>query len=173
MVNDRIRDPEVRVIGDDGAQLGVMPINEAMRLAEEAGLDLIKIAPKAEPPVCRIVDYGKFRYEQTRREKEARKKQKTVEIKEIRITPNTGKHDLETKHGNARRFLQKGDRVKITMRFRGREMAHMMKSKPVLDEFAASLADIASVERAAKVEGRSMTIILCEKKSDKKDRRKI
>jgi translation initiation factor IF-3 len=165
MINERIRDPEVRVIDEDGAQLGVMPINEAMRLAEEAGLDLIKIAPTAKPPVCKIVDYGKYRYEQTRREKEARKKQKTVEIKEIRITPNTDKHDLETKWGNARRFLTKGDRVKITMRFRGREMAHMMKSKHVLDDFAEHLSDIAIVERAAKVEGRSMTIILCEKKA--------
>ena len=164
MINERIRDVEVRVVGAEGEQLGIMPTKDALRMAEELGLDLIKIAPMAQPPVCKIVDYGKFRYEQTRREKEARKKQKTVEIKEIRLTPNIDKHDLETKRGNARRFISKGDKVKITMRFRGREMSHMMKHKHILDEFAEYLADIANVERPPKVEGRSMTIFFTEKK---------
>jgi len=169
MVNEQIRDREVRVVGEGGEQLGVMPIQEAMRRATEAGLDLIKIAPKADPPVCKIVEYGKFRYEQTRREKEARRKQKTVEIKEIRLTPNIDIHDLETKRKTAQKFLEKGDKVKITMRFRGREMAHMMKHKHILDEFADYFSGIAIIEKAPKIEGRSMTMFLCEKKSDKKN----
>ncbi|MCL2719191.1 MAG: translation initiation factor IF-3 [Lachnospiraceae bacterium] len=164
-INEQIRDKEVRVISAENAQLGVMSIGEAMRLAEDAGLDLVKIAPTAQPPVCRIVDYGKFKYEQGRKEKEARKKQKTVEIKEIRLTPNIDVHDLNTKRNNARKFLSKGDRVKVTLRFRGREMAHMMKSKYILDEFAEYLADIANVEKAPKIEGRTLTIYLCEKKT--------
>jgi len=163
-INEQIRDKEVRVISAQNDQLGVMSIQEAMRLAEEAGLDLVKIAPTAQPPVCRIVDYGKFKYEQGRKEKEARKKQKTVEIKEIRLTPNIDVHDLNTKRNKARQFISKGDRVKITLRFRGREMAHMMKSKYILDEFAEHLADIANVEKPPKIEGRTLTIILCEKK---------
>ncbi|MCL2255202.1 MAG: translation initiation factor IF-3 [Lachnospiraceae bacterium] len=164
-INDQIRDKEVRVIGAENEQLGVMPIKDAMKLAEDANLDLVKIAPTALPPVCRIVDYGKFKYEQGRKEKEARKKQKTVEIKEIRLSPNIGSHDLETKLSSARKFLSKGDRVKITLRFRGREMAHMMKHKPILDKFAEALADISNIEKAPKVEGRTMTLYLCEKKN--------
>lgn len=164
-INEQIRDKEVRVIGTENEQLGVMPIQKAMQLAESAGMDLVKIAPTAQPPVCRIVDYGKFKYEQGRKEKEARKKQKTVEIKEIRLSPNIGAHDLETKLNNARKFLSKGDRVKITLRFRGREMAHMMKHKPILDRFAEAVSDIANIEKAPKVEGRTMTLYLCEKKN--------
>jgi translation initiation factor IF-3 len=164
-INEQIRDREVRVIGAENEQLGIMPTRDALRLAEEAGLDLVKIAPTAQPPVCRIVDYGKFRYEQARKEKESRKKQKTVEIKEIRLTPNIDTHDLETKRSSARKFLSKGDRVKITLRFRGREMAHMMKSKHILDEFAEYLADIANIEKEPRVEGRTMTMYLCEKKN--------
>ena len=119
-INEQIRDREVRVIGENGEQLGVMPTRDAMKLAEEAGVDLVKIAPTAKPPVCKIVDYGKFKYEQTRKEKEARKKQKTVEIKEIRLCPNIDTNDLNTKVNAARKFITKGDRVKITLRFRGR-----------------------------------------------------
>ena len=164
MINEQIRDKEVRLIGEDGEQLGIMSSREAMRLAEEAGLDLVKIAPTAKPPVCKIVDYGKFKYEQTRKEKEAKKKQKTIEIKEIRLSPNIDTNDLNTKMNAARKFLGKGDRVKVTLRFRGREMAHMANSKHILDDFAENLSDIATVEKEPKVEGRSMTMFLAEKK---------
>ncbi len=164
MINEQIRDKEVRVIGEDGEQLGIMSSKEAQQLADDAGLDLVKIAPTAKPPVCRIVDYGKFKYEQTRREKEARKKQHTVEIKEIRMSPNIDTNDLNTKINAAKKFLQKGDRVKVTLRFRGREMAHMNSSKYILDDFAEALADCAVVEKAPKVEGRTMTMFLTEKR---------
>ena len=164
MINEQIRDKEVRVIGENGEQLGVMPVREAMRLADEAGLDLVKIAPTAKPPVCKIVDYGKFRYEQARKEKEARKKQKVIEVKEIRLSPNIDSNDLNTKINAARKFIGKGDKVKITLRFRGREMAHMANSKHILDDVAQQLSDIAVVEKAPKVEGRSMTMFLTEKR---------
>ncbi len=154
----------MRVIGEDGQQLGVMSSRDAMKLAEEAGVDLVKIAPTAKPPVCRIVDYGKFRYEQTRKEKDAKKKQKTTEVKELRLSPNIDTNDLNTKVNAARRFLSKGDKVKITLRFRGREMAHMNNSKHILDDFAQALADIAVIDRAPKVEGRSMTMFLTQKR---------
>lgn len=163
-INEQIRDREIRLIGEDGEQLGVMPTAEALRLADEAGLDLVKIAPGAKPPVCKIVDYGKYRYEQTRKDKEAKKKQKIIEIKEIRFSPNIDTNDLNTKSNAARKFLMKGDRVKVTMRFRGREMAHMNSSKHILDEFAENLSDIAVVEKPVKVEGRTMTLQLAQKK---------
>ena len=134
-INEQIRDKEVRVIGEDGEQLGIMSAKEALKLAEEAGVDLVKIAPTAKPPVCKIVDYGKFKYEQTRKEKEAKKKQKVVEIKEIRLSPNIDTNDLNTKINAAKKFISKGDRVKVTLRFRGREMAHMQNSKHILVEF--------------------------------------
>ena len=163
-INEQIRDREVRVIGVDGEQLGVMPTRDAMRLAEEAGVDLVKIAPTAKPPVCKIVDYGKFKYEQARKDKEAKKKQKIVEIKEIRLSPNIDTNDLNTKVNAARKFISKGDRVKVTLRFRGREMAHMNTSKHILDDFAEALSDIAVMDKAPKVEGRSMTMFLAEKR---------
>ena len=163
-INEQIRDKEVRVIGENGEQLGIMSSREALKLAEEAGVDLVKIAPTAKPPVCKIVDYGKFKYEQTRKEKEAKKKQKTVEIKEIRLSPNIDTNDLNTKINAARKFIGKGDRVKVTLRFRGREMAHMNHSKHILDDFAQALSDIAVVDKAPKVEGRSMTMFLAEKR---------
>ncbi|MDD6695788.1 MAG: translation initiation factor IF-3 [Firmicutes bacterium] len=165
MINEQIRDREVRLIGEEGEQLGVMSSREAQKLADEAGLDLVKIAPTAKPPVCKIVDYGKYRYEQTRKEKEARKKQKTIEIKEIRLSPNIDTNDLNTKINAAKKFLTKGDKVKVTLRFRGREMAHMNASKHILDDFAEALTEIAVVEKPAKVEGRSMTMVLAEKRS--------
>lgn len=164
LINEQIREKEVRVIGVDGEQLGVMATSEAFRLADEAEVDLVMIAPTAKPPVCRIVDYGKFRYEQMRKEKEAKKKQKVVELKEIRLSPNIDTNDLNTKVGAAKKFLAKGDKVKITLRFRGRELAHMANSKHILDDFAEALADVAVVEKPAKVEGRSMTMVLAEKK---------
>lgn len=164
MMNGQIRDKEIRLIGENGEQLGVMSSREALQKAEDAGLDLIKIAPKANPPVCKIVDYGKYKYEQARRDKEAKKKQKTVEVKEIRMSPNIDTNDLNTKMNAARKFLSKGARVKVTIRFRGREMAHMNNSRPMLFEFAKELSDIAVIEKNPKVEGRNLTMFLTEKK---------
>ena len=163
-INGEIRDKELRVVSADGEQLGIMSSREAMRLAEEAGVDLVKIAPTAKPPVCRIVDYGKFKYEQTRKEKEAKKKQKTVEVKEVRLSPNIDTNDLNTKVNNAKKFITKGNKVKITLRFRGREMAHMNQTKYILDDFAEKLSDIAVVDKPSKVEGRSLVMFLTAKK---------
>ncbi len=162
MINEKIRDREVRLIGVNGEQLGIMSSREAMKLAEEAELDLVKIAPK--PPVCKIIDYGKYRYELARKEKEAKKKQKVVEIKEIRMSPNIESNDLNTKMSAAKKFLEKGNKVKVTLRFRGREMAHMQSRKHILDDFAESLADVAVIEKAPKVEGRNISMVLAEKK---------
>ena len=164
MINGQIRDKEIRVIGEDGEQLGIMSPREAMKIAQEAELDLVKIAPKAQPPVCKIIDYGKYRYELARKEKEAKKKQKTVEVKEVRLSPNIETNDLNTKVNNAKKFISKGNKVKVTLRFRGREMAHMQQSKHILDDFAEALSDICVVEKAPKVEGRSMTMFLTEKR---------
>ena len=164
MINEQIRDREVRLIGTDGEQLGIMSAREAMKLAQEAELDLVKIAPGAKPPVCKIIDYGKYRYEMARKEKEARKKQKTVEIKEVRLSPNIESNDLNTKINAARKFITKGDKVKVSLRFRGREMAHVQNSKHILDDFAEALSEIATVEKAPKMEGRSMTMVLAEKR---------
>ena len=164
MINGQIRDKEVRVIAENGDQLGVMPVKEAMKLAQEAELDLVKIAPKAQPPVCKIIDYGKYRYELARKEKEAKKKQKTVEVKEVRISPNIDTNDLNTKVNNAKKFIAKGNKVKVTLRFRGREMAHMQQRKHILDDFAEMLAEVAVVEKPAKLEGRSMSMVLTEKR---------
>ena len=164
MINGQIRDKEVRVIAENGDQLGVMPVKEAMKLAQEAELDLVKIAPKAQPPVCKIIDYGKYRYELARKEKEAKKKQKTVEVKEVRISPNIDTNDLNTKVNNSKKFIAKGNKVKVTLRFRGREMAHMQQSKHILDDFAEMLAEVAVVEKPAKLEGRSMSMVLTEKR---------
>ena len=164
MINEQIRDKEVRLIGENGEQLGIMSAKDAQKMAEDAGLDLVKIAPTAKPPVCKIVDYGKYKYEQLRKEKEAKKKQKIVEVKEIRLSPNIDTNDLNTKVNAAKKFITKGDRVKVTLRFRGREMAHMNSSKHILDDFAEALADIAVVEKAPKVEGRSMTMFLTVKR---------
>ena len=164
MINEQIRDREVRVIGADGTQLGIMSAREAFKLAQEAELDLVKIAPTAKPPVCKIIDYGKYRYEMARKEKEARKKQKTVEIKEVRLSPNIESNDLNTKINAARKFITKGAKVKVSLRFRGREMAHVQNSKHILDDFAEALSEIATVEKAPKMEGRSMTMVLAEKR---------
>ncbi len=164
MINEQIRDKEVRLIGPDGEQLGIVSAKEAQRLADEAELDLVKIAPTAKPPVCKIIDYGKYRYEQARREKDAKKKQKTVELKEIRLSPNIEANDLNTKVTNAKKFIEKGNKVKVTLRFRGREMAHMNQSKHILDDFAEALADVAVVEKAPKIEGRSIGMVLAEKR---------
>ena len=163
-INGQIRDREVRLIGADGEQKGVVSIQVAMRAAEDAGLDLVKIAPQAVPPVCKVLDYGKYRFEQQKKEKEAKKKQKIVELKEVRLSPNIEANDLNTKIGSARKFLEKGNKVKVTLRFRGREMAHMTASKHILDDFAKALEECAVVEKPAKVEGRSMAMVLAEKR---------
>ena len=163
MVNGQIRDREVRLIGNDGKQLGIMTAREAQKLADEAGLDLVKISPKAKPPVCKIIDYGKYKYEQTRKEKLAKKKQKVIDIKEVRMSPNIDTNDLNTKINHARKFLQKGARVKVTLRFRGRELAHVNSSKVILDDFAKALEDVAAVDKKPKFEGRSMTMFLAPK----------
>ena len=152
------------MIGADGEQLGIMSSKEAYRLAQEAELDLVKIAPTAKPPVCKIIDYGKYRYEMARKEKEAKKKQKVVEVKEVRLSPNIDTNDLNTKISAARKFISKGNKVKVTLRFRGREMAHMQNSKHILDDFAKELEDIATVEKAPKLEGRSIAMVLTEKR---------
>ena len=164
MINEQIRDREVRLIGEDGEQLGIMSAREAMKIAMEAELDLVKIAPTAKPSVCKIIDYGKYKYEQTRKEKEAKKKQRTVEIKEVRLSPNIDTNDLNTKVNNAKKFISKGNKVKVTLRFRGREMAHVQQSRHILDDFAEMLSDIAVVEKAAKLEGRNMSMVLTEKR---------
>ena len=163
-INEQIRDNEIRVVSADGEQLGVMSAKEAQDIAYEKGMDLVKIAPQAKPPVCKIIDYGKYKYEQTRKEKEAKKKQKTVEIKEVRLSPNIDTNDLNTKVNNAKKFISKGNKVKVTLRFRGREMAHVQQSKHILDDFAKQLEDVATVEKAAKLEGRNMSMVLAEKR---------
>ena len=165
MINEQIRDREIRLIDEDGQQLGIMSSREAMKIAREAELDLVKIAPQAKPPVCKIIDYGKYRYELARKEKEAKKKQKTIEVKEVRLSPNIDSNDLNTKIASARKFIEKGNKVKVTLRFRGREMAHVQSSRHILDEFAKALEDIALVDKPAKMEGRSMAMFLTEKRS--------
>lgn len=163
-INEQIRDREVRLIGTDGEQLGVMPTNEALARAREAELDLVLIAANAQPPVCRIIDYGKYKYDRLRKEKEAKKKQHVVEIKEVRMSPNIDENDMNTKVAAARKFLERGDRVKVTLRFRGREMAHMNESAHILTDFANALVDVAVVDKTPKVEGRSMSLFLAKKR---------
>ena len=160
MINEQIRDKEVRLIGENGEQLGIVSSKEALRMAEEAELDLVKIAPKAEPPVCKIIDYGKYRYEQARKAKEAKKKQKIIDTKEIRLSPNIDTNDLNTKVNQAKKFLQKGAKVKVSLRFRGREMAHKDVGREILDSFFKELEDVATVDKPAKMEGRSMVMFL-------------
>lgn len=159
-MNEDIRVREVRVVGTGGEQLGIMPTREALRIAAEQQLDLVEVAPTAKPPVCRIMDFGRFKYEQQKRDKEARKKQKIVTLKEVKIRPNIEDHDFNVKFKNAQRFLQEGDKVKATIMFRGRELSHPELGRQVLVRLAADLKDIASVERDAKLEGKNMIMIL-------------
>ncbi|MDR1734375.1 MAG: translation initiation factor IF-3 [Oscillospiraceae bacterium] len=166
-INDAIRDREVRVVGVNNEQLGIMSSRVAMRLAQQKNLDLVKIAPMAKPPVCRIMDYGKFKYEQSLREKEQRKNQKAVELKEIRLSSRIDKHDFDTKANQARGFLSGGHKLKVSIRFRGRENAHTDLGKDVMDEFAKALADVATVERAPRVESRQMLMFLAPKPPEK------
>lgn len=164
-INEEIRDKELRVIMGDGEVLGIMSADEALKIAEEKDLDLVKIAPHAVPPVCKIMDYGKYRFEQTKREKEAKKNQHVVEIKEIRLSLGIDTHDFETKVNHAKRFLTSGNKVKVSIRFRGREMAHPELGLTIMNRCAEAMADCASVEKPAKLEGRQMLMFLAPKSS--------
>lgn len=163
-INEEIRDKEVRLIGDEGEQLGIMSSKEALEAAIDRGMDLVKIAPQAQPPVCRIMDYGKFRFEQAKREKEARKNQRVVDIKEIRLTPGIDVGDLNTKVKNACKFLKGGDKVKVSVRFRGREVTHSSLGLDLLQRFADLCAEVGTVEKNPKLEGRQMHMFLAPKK---------
>ena len=156
---------EVRLIGDNGEQLGILPTFKALELAQSRNLDLVEVAPNVVPPVCRLLDYGRFKYEQTKKEREARKNQKTVELKEIRLRPKIGEHDLDAKARRAIKFLEEGDKVKVTVLFRGRELAHPQLGRELLDDMANRLKDLAVIERAPMVEGKSMFIILARSKT--------
>ena len=163
-INEEIRDKEIRLISNDGEQLGIVPIQKAQDIAVEKGMDLVKIAPQAKPPVCKIMDYGKFRFEQAKREKEARKNQRVVEIKEIRLTPNIDIGDLNTKVKNACRFLKDGDKVKVSVRFRGREVTHSSLGQDLLHRFAELCSECSTVEKQPKLEGRQMLMFLAPAK---------
>ncbi|NLH44795.1 MAG: translation initiation factor IF-3 [Acholeplasmataceae bacterium] len=162
-INEEIRAREVRVVADEGEQLGIMSGRDALNLALERHMDLVEIAPNAKPPVCRIMDYGKYRYEQQKREKEARKKQKTFDIKEVKLRPGIEDHDFDVKFKNAVRFLEDGDKVKVTIMFRGRELSHPELGEILLTKMAKQLEDLAVIERAAKLEGKNMIMIVSPK----------
>ena len=162
-INEEIRDKELRVIGSDGQQRGIMSARDALNLAEQKNLDLVKIAPQANPPVCKIMDYGKYRFEQAKREKEAKKNQHTVEIKEVRLSLNIDTHDFNTKLNNALKFIKHGDKVKVSIRFRGREMGHPEIGYDTMKRFAEACSEVASVEKPAKLEGRNMLMFLAPK----------
>ncbi|MBQ3548895.1 MAG: translation initiation factor IF-3 [Oscillospiraceae bacterium] len=162
-LNEEINDREIRLIGEDGEQLGIMSSDEALNIADERGLDLVKISPQAVPPVCKLMNYGKFRFEQSKREKEAKKNQHVVEIKEIRMSPGIDVGDFNTKLKNAQKFLSDGNRVKVSVRFRGREMAHTEIGKDLLEKFAEQCAEVSTMEKSAKMEGRNMSIFLAPK----------
>ncbi|MBK9942827.1 MAG: translation initiation factor IF-3 [Kouleothrix sp.] len=171
-VNNRIRAPQVRLIDEQGAQLGIVSLREALTLAEQRGLDLMEVAPNAVPPVCRIVDYGKFRYEQTKKDREARKNQKQAELKEVRLKPKTDDHDLEVKAKQARKFLLAGDKVKFTVRFRGREIFHPDIGREMLEQMAEDLRDVATVEQKPLMEGRALSLLLAPNAKAKQQREK-
>ncbi len=160
LINEEIKAKEVRVVSDEGGQLGIMPLANALKMAQESDLDLVLIAPQATPPVCRVMDYGKYRFEQQKHEKEAKKNQKVVELKEIRLSINIGDHDFNTKVSHAVKFLEEGNKVKASIRFRGREMAHASLGNEVMARFADALQELSTVEKHAKLEGRSMQMVL-------------
>jgi translation initiation factor IF-3 len=159
-VNDRIRSPEVRLVGADGQQIGIVSVQDALRRAQDLDLDLVEVAPNADPPVCRIMDYGKFKYERDVRQKEARKKQSRIEVKEIKMRPKIDPHDYGTKKGHIERFLKQGARVKITIMFRGREMAHTEMGRRKLDQLTEDLRELGTVETFPKLDGRNMTMVV-------------
>ncbi len=162
-VNERIRIKEVRLIGENGEQIGIVPTEDAMRMAREKGLDLVEVAPKASPPVCRIMDFSKYKYEQEKKERLSRKKQKIVHIKEMRLKPNIEEHDYQTKLRHLKRFLSRGDKTKISLMFRGREMAHVDVGRNVMNRLMSDLSDIANVEKAPSLEGRFMVMVMTPK----------
>jgi translation initiation factor IF-3 len=162
-INEQIRDKELRIIDADGTQLGIMSLRQALEIAEQKNLDLVKIAPQANPPVCKIIDYGKYRFEQAKREKEARKNQRVVEIKEVRLSLNIDTHDFETKRNHALRFISEGNKVKVSIRFRGREMGHPELGQEIMQRFAGAMSEVANVEKPAKLEGRTMLMFLAPK----------
>ena len=167
LINEQIRAKEVRLVAEDGTQLGVVPLSVALQKAEESGEDLVLIAPTANPPVCKIIDYGKYRYEIARKDKEAKKKQKIVTIKEVKLRPNIEQHDFDVKLKNALRFLEEGNKVKVTIMFRGRELSHPELGREVLNKVADRLKELVSIERDAKLEGKNMTMILAPKAQTK------
>jgi translation initiation factor IF-3 len=162
-VNEGIRAREVRVVSGEGEQLGILPISEALRIAAERELDLVEVAPEAVPPVCRIMDFGKFKYQQSRRAKDARKKQTIIQVKEVKMGPKTDEHDFQFKARHVRRFLEEGNKAKVTIRFRGREMAHTELGRKLLDRMSHDLTDIATIESLPKLEGRNLVMILTPK----------
>ncbi len=166
MINEEIRDREVRLVGDDGEQLGVMPLAQAIALADEKSLDLVKIAPQAKPPVCKLMDYGKYRFEQSKREREIRKNQKIITLKEVRLSATIEDHDVDVKYKNAVKFLQEGDKVKVTIRFRGRQITHSEIGLEVMKDFAERIKDVGVVERRPLIEGRNMIMIVAPKAKD-------
>lgn len=165
MINEEIRDKEIRLIGPDGAQLGVVSAKEALKMADEHNLDLVKIAPQAKPPVCKIMDYGKHKFELAKREKEARKNQKVINIKEVRLSPNIDEHDFNTKVNQGIKFLKSGDKVKVSVRFRGREIAHTAMGKDLLIRVQNAVEEYGIVEKGIKLEGRSMAMFISPKKA--------
>lgn len=171
-VNDQIRVREVRLVDVDGTQLGIVATREAQRIAQDKGLDLVEVAPTARPPVCRIMDYGKYRYEQQKREREARKKQKVISVKEIKMRPNIDDHDFEVRARNAERFLKEGDKIKATIMFRGRQIVHAALGKAVLDRLLERVNDLCIVERPPKVEGRNMIMILAPRTPQEQEKAK-
>lgn len=163
MINEQIRDKEVRLVGVDGEQIGIVSIKEAQQMASEKNLDLVKIAPQAKPPVCKIMDYGKYKFDAAKKEKEARKKQKTISVKEVRLSASIDKHDFETKIRNAQKFLKAGDKVKISVMFRGREMMHTQKGIEILEQAMGLLEEVGVAENKPKLEGRNMAIVVAPK----------
>jgi translation initiation factor IF-3 len=163
MINEQIRDKEVRLIDVDGTQMGIVPGRDAQRIADEKRLDLVKISPTANPPVCKIMDYSKFRFEQSKKEKEARKKQRTIDVKELRLSPNIDDHDVGVKLKKALEFLKDGDKVKVTVRFRGRELGRTEVAYGIMNDFAAKVSEVGNVEKPPKMEGRSMAMFLAPK----------
>lgn len=163
MINEQIRDKEVRLVGVDGELIGIVSIKEAQQMASEKNLDLVKIAPQAKPPVCKIMDYGKYKFDAAKKEKEARKKQKTISVKEVRLSASIDKHDFETKIRNAQKFLKAGDKVKISVMFRGREMMHTQKGIEILDQAMGLLEEVGVAENKPKLEGRNMAIVVAPK----------
>ena len=160
MINEEIRDREVRVVDQDGAQLGIMPTRQALELAEDRQLDLVKIAPNAKPPVCKLMDYGKFRFEQSKKEREIRKNQRVITVKEVRLSATIEEHDIDVKYKSAVKFLQDGDKVKVTIRFRGRQITHSEIGREVMDLFAEKIKEFGIIERRPLIEGRNMTMII-------------